>query len=127
MGSLRTRFASRGRRIVVAMVRGMSRDVATSPVIAYYDDHAHVYQRLGIDVLLPANRELVTRLALTDATAVLDLGSGVGTLLPVIAHEAPGATVVAADRSLGMLLLVPEDARRVVIDAHALPFRARSF
>jgi ubiquinone/menaquinone biosynthesis C-methylase UbiE len=96
-------------------------------VVAYYDARAEVYRRQWSDVLMPANQELLSRLTLTDATHVLDLGSGVGSLLPVISRNAPSATVVAADRSIGMLRLAPGSVPRAVVDAQALPFRSNSF
>lgn len=96
-------------------------------VVAYYDGRAEVYRRQWSDVLLPANRQLLARMALTEADRVLDLGSGVGRLLPAISRSAPSATVVAADRSIGMLRLAPGTIRRAVVDAQALPFSSGCF
>lgn len=94
---------------------------------AYYTGIAHSYEEMWAPVLMPANRQLVELLALQGSRAVLDLGSGVGSLLPVLAGAAPSALLVAADRSEGMLRKVPGDNHRVVVDALALPFAASSF
>ena len=102
-------------------------EAGRAAVAAYYNARAEEYRRRWSQVLMPANRQLLDRLALAGAERVLDLGSGVGSVLPAIAERAPAAVVVAADRSIGMLRLAPAATRRAVVDAQALPFHSDSF
>lgn len=93
---------------------------------AFYDDEARVYEELWAPVLLAPGRELVAALALTRARLVVDLGTGPGTLLPVIQASAPQAMVLGLDRSLGMVGRAAAGFPRAVMDAAALGVRAGS-
>jgi SAM-dependent methyltransferase len=94
---------------------------------ARYSADAAAYRRHYLHVMVPLGRALLEGLRVEHPRRALDLGTGVGSLLPEIARRWPQALVVGADRAPGMIALAPRTFPRVVADAAALPFDGGSF
>jgi SAM-dependent methyltransferase len=99
---------------------------AVRSIANHYSGSADAYERIWAGVLHPVSRRLIARLPLAGARRVLDIGTGVGTLLPTLSESAPGATVVGVDRAPGMIARAPAEFPRVVTDAARLPFATGS-
>ncbi|MEO5989282.1 MAG: methyltransferase domain-containing protein [Candidatus Eisenbacteria bacterium] len=91
-----------------------------------YDREALAYRDLWAPILLQAAQSLVRELVHATTQRVLDLGTGVGALFADLRTAFPGAVVVGADRSHGMLTLAPGSAPRTVMEARQLAFPAAS-
>lgn len=76
---------------------------------------------------MPLSVDLLSHLNLEGASRVLDGAAGVGNLLPELRSRAPGATILGADLSFGMLRLAPTEFPRIVSDLALLPFQEDSF
>ena len=106
---------------------GRASEEWTPRVASFYSRSAPGYEQYWAPELLQLSRALVDELPLATARRVLDLGSGVGTLLPEIHERAPDAVVVASDLAHGMLRRAPSEFPRVTSDAQRLPFADASF
>ena len=72
-----------------------------------YTPMAAAYDELWAPLLRPFGLKLLDRLDVSEPARVLDLGCGVGSLLPDIERRFPGATVLGADLTEGMLRMAP--------------------
>lgn len=96
-------------------------------LMSQYSAVAPAYEEIWAPLLRPFGVRLLDRVPLADARRVLDLGCGVGRLLPDIEERAPGATVVGADLTEGMLRQAPRRFARVAMDCTRPAFAAASF
>jgi ubiquinone/menaquinone biosynthesis C-methylase UbiE len=96
-------------------------------IARHYASEAEAYRDLWAPVLVRLAEWLIDQLPLQDARQVLDLGCGVGTLLPHLREAAPEAQIVGLDRTEGMVSLGSRDFPLLVGDAVGLPFRDASF
>ena len=70
-----------------------------------YTLRAEAYDAFWSPVIRPVGERLLSHLPLSQATNIIDVGTGAGALLPLIQGAAPTATVLGVDRSEGMLQL----------------------
>lgn len=102
-------------------------DEAVARLAAIYSAEAEVFEELWAPEILPLGRRLATELPLTGTRRILDLGAGVGALLPDLRRSAPSALIVGADRAEGMIARADPSSSRVVLDAMRPPFAEGSF
>ena len=99
-----------------------------SETAARFTAWAEAYREVWAPVLLPWNLRLLRELPVAAGRAVLDVGAGVGSLLPSLRERTgPGGRVVGVDRSHGMLRLAPRGSLVAVMDAEALALGDASF
>jgi ubiquinone/menaquinone biosynthesis C-methylase UbiE len=92
-----------------------------------YAEDADAYRRLWAPVLHPHGRHLLQQLGIEHARRVLDVGTGVGSLLPDIREQAPAAFALGIDRSFGMLSLAPWNSVLAVMDGARTAFKPGVF
>lgn len=100
---------------------------ASERVASYYSTTAAAYRDLWAPLLEPAGLRLLRDLPLRDARRVVDIGTGVGTLLPHLQRAARHAVIVGLDRSSGMVALASRDFPLAVADALSLPLTTGTF
>ncbi|MBA2427526.1 MAG: methyltransferase domain-containing protein [Actinobacteria bacterium] len=96
-------------------------------LVTFYSSAADEYQRLWAPELLRMSRLLLEEVPFKGARRVLDVATGVGTLLPEISRLVPGAFIHGVDVAEGMVRLAPEGSSVSVMDAMQLGLRSESF
>lgn len=92
-----------------------------------YSEESAVYQERWAAGLREMGRRLLERMSVAEASRILDVGAGVGALLPDIAELAPRAHVVGSDLAAGMIARADPSFGRCVGDATRLPFATGAF
>src|SRR6059036_2877610 len=92
-----------------------------------YTPIASDYDEIWAPLLRSYGLRLIERAGLEDAERVLDLGCGVGKLLPDIAEHATRAVVVGCDLVEAMVRVAPPSFPTAVMDCTRSAFAAGSF
>ncbi|MGH2570561.1 MAG: class I SAM-dependent methyltransferase, partial [bacterium] len=98
----------------------LARDDPAGKLTERYDREAAAYRDLWSPVVRVAGDRLLREVAGGGARRILDVGTGVGSLLPSLRMMSPGALVLGIDRSRGMLALAPREIPRAVMAATEL-------
>jgi ubiquinone/menaquinone biosynthesis C-methylase UbiE len=91
-----------------------------------YSKEACVYRDLWAPVLLPLGARSLREIDTARVERVLEIGTGVGTLLPLLKSIYPGALVLGVDRSAGMLAVATRTVPIAVMDAMQLAVASES-
>ena len=95
-------------------------------LIDRYDRTASDYRELWAPTLRLAGRRLLREMAQRPARRILDVATGVGSLLPDLREVFPSAHIFGVDRSRGMLGLVPKAFPVAAMDACQLAVASSS-
>jgi SAM-dependent methyltransferase len=95
-------------------------------VAGRFSHDAPLYERFWAASMARLGQRLLARLPLDDASVAVDIGAGVGALLPAIEEAAPGTFVAGVDAAEGMIRRAPRRFGRAVMDAGRLALRDSS-
>jgi len=104
-----------------------SRPQLVRKLAALYTTSAPNYRDLWAPALHPICQTQLAELTIDSAERVLDVGTGVGTMLPDFKQRFASATVIGVDRSLGMLSFASDHAPVAAMDAARLGFASERF
>ena len=91
-----------------------------------FSEDAPLYERFWAASMASLGRRLLAGLRLDAASVVVDIGAGVGALLPAIREAAPRAFVAGVDAAEGMIRRAPREFGRAIMDAGRLALREAS-
>jgi ubiquinone/menaquinone biosynthesis C-methylase UbiE len=112
-------------RLIVADTHPVERDHVAA-VAGRFAEDAPLYERYWAGSMARLGRRLLAGLPLDDASVAVDIGAGVGTLLPAIREAAPRAFVAGVDAAEGMIRRARADFGRAVMDAGRMALRDAS-
>jgi ubiquinone/menaquinone biosynthesis C-methylase UbiE len=92
-------------------------------VAGRFSEDAPLYERFWAASMARLGQRLLGSLPLDDASVAVDIGAGVGALLPAIREAAPRAFVAGVDAAEGMIRRAPRDFGRAVMDAGQMALR----
>jgi SAM-dependent methyltransferase len=95
-------------------------------VAGHFSEDAPLYERHWAASMARLGSRLLDDLPVGDAGVVLDIGAGVGALLPAIREAAPSAFVAGVDAAEGMIRRAPSSFGRAVMDAGRIAIRDSS-
>src|SRR6266446_5221571 len=95
-------------------------DVLAEKLTERYNREAYAYRDLWGPVLRTAGVRLLAELGNTPIHRIVDVGTGVGSLLPDLHSAFPDALLLGVDRAEGMLKLAPREVPLAVMDARQL-------
>jgi SAM-dependent methyltransferase len=95
-------------------------------VAGRFSEDAPLYERFWAASMARLGQRLLAGLPLDDASVAVDIGAGVGALLPAIREAAPRALVAGVDAAEGMIRRTPRDFGRAVMDAGRMALRDAS-
>jgi ubiquinone/menaquinone biosynthesis C-methylase UbiE len=92
-------------------------------VAGRFSEDAPLYERYWAASLARLGQRLLAGLPVEDASVAVDIGAGVGALLPVIQEAAPRSFVAGVDAAEGMIRRAPPSFGRAVMDAGRMALR----